>query len=740
MNPAGPVPAALTKFALARQAAMLDFEAGHLPEARTRLTEIIDTLTSMPGPGVAIELTKALSDRASVLRHARRSREALADLERGETLCASLPPFPARMARQAIWQGQLALLGDMASTAYDPDRALSLLARLREQGINAWWVEEAEATLAFQAQDWARAATMSEQVALLLAREGWRRGEMAAHARAASAWLELGETERATPGAKAALEFFSTHGPPDLLARTRLDWARVLTSQGQQYAAWEFARSALDGFEDLIRQHRALGDQQRYMSGKMRAYAQAFNMALGLSGSDAIRHAWEVAERAKSFYLCQMLANAGTPLFEGVDPGLIEDLERLEQAQDACEASMKRGSDAAGTRLAELSRERYALLDRIMHANPRWAATHRPPPFDLDAALAHLPPDWAVLSYYWQDAATGPQGGTRLHLFHARNGTLTHLSSDWSDGERAALDAACNRLRTTEPFFIDPLLPSALVRKLLPGALEDLLDDDVPLLLTPHGPLRTLPLAALPLSDGRPLLARCPLRILPSLTLLPLAHASKTTPSSGVLLLGCEQDGFGHPPLPGVHEELAAIDTLWHAQDQATTRIELSRDGVSATAGAPLSSWGQFTLIHLACHGIFDPARPLDAALYLGRQTLRVTELFAVRLSAGLVCLSACDLGAHGGRIGADADGAGDEWLGMVLPLLSAGAQGVLASLWAADSDTARAFMCALHRNLAGGASPEHAYRAALLEMHARPAGFWANWQLVGFPSHPSPC
>lgn len=735
MSQAGAPQASLANLGLARRAAMLDFEDGRLPEARARLTEIIDVLATLQGPGVAAELAAALNDRATVLRHARRPREAIADLERGEALCATMPPFPARMARLGIWHGQLGLLGDAASAVYDPVRAAALLARLHEQGISAWWVEEAEATLAFQARDWARAARLSEHVADLLAREGWRRGEVAARARAANAWLELGEAERAAPAVQAALDFFAAHGPPDLLARARLDWARVLAGRGQLALAWQSARAALDEFEYLIRQHRALGDQQRYLSGKMRAYAQAFAVALELPGSDSVRHAWEVAERAKSFYLCQMLANAGIALFEGVDPELIGQLARLEEEQDALEAGLRPGGAAGEARLAELSGARHALLDRIMRANPRWAATRHPPPFDLEAALGRLPAGWSALSFYWQDDVAGSQGGARLHLFHGRDGRLTHLASDWSGAERAALDAACAALRTTEPFFLDPVLPEALARKLLPEALDGLLARDVPLLVTPHGPLRTLPLAALPLPDGEPLVARCPLRILPSLALLPLAR--DPAPAPGVLLLGCAQDGFGHARLPGVSEELAELDALWRARGEGPTRVDLPEDGVPASAGAPLPSWAGYALIHLACHGTFDPARPLDAALYLGRQALRVSELFAARLCAELVCLSACDLGAHGGRIADDAQGTGDEWLGMVLPLLTAGARGVLASLWAADSDTARAFMGALHQGLARGASPEQAYRKAMLAMRGRPAGFWANWQLVGFPSSP---
>ena len=723
---------ALANLALSRNGAMLDFEDGRLPEAEMRLSELVDTLSTLQGPGVAAELAGALRGRASVRRHARRGREAMADLDRAEALCETMPPFPARMTRVGVWQDRIGLLGDPESAVYDPQRAAMLLTRLRDEGFTSWWVEEAEATLAFQSRAWERAARLSETVAQLLAREGWKRGEIAARARAANAWLELGESERAAPGLQAALDFFGRHGPPDLLARAQLDWARVLHGRGLHEEAWQTAALALDGFEYLIRHHRALGDQQRFMAGKMRAYAQAFTLALALPGPTAARRAWEVSERAKSFYLCQMMANADIHLFEGVDPELTKRLDHIEQEQDTLEARGDVKAAGAEARLAELSRERRELLDRIMRANPRWASARHPAPFELDTALGRLPAGWSALSFYWQDE-TRDAAGSRLHIFHAGEGRLTHLTSEWSSAERAALDAACAALRTTDPLFLDPVLPEALARKLFPDALGALLARDTPLLITPHGPLRAAPLAALPLAGGELLIERCPVQTLPTLALLPLARASTT--AGGVMLMGCARDGFGHPALPGVADELTELDSLWRERGLSPTRIDLAPDATPESAGAPLSSWSEPALIHLACHGKFDAERPLDAALYLGRQALRVSELFGMRLTANIVCLSACDLGAHGQHIDADARVAGDEWLGMLLPLLSAGARSVLASRWAADSDSARAFMHALHQRLARGEAAEHAYRTALLSMRDRPLGFWANWQLVGFPS-----
>ena len=158
------------------------------------------------------------------------------------------------------------------------------------------------------------------------------------------------------------------------------------------------------------------------------------------------------------------------------------------------------------------------------------------------------------------------------------------------------------------------------------------------------------------------------------------------------------------------------------------------------SARAPLADWPRFDVIHLACHGSFVPESPLDASLYLGNEALRASELFGVDLKAEVVCMSACDVGRHGEQI----DGVAlvsDEWLGLAMPLFQAGARHVLTSLWAAQSAVACAFMQGFHAALAAGKTPAQAHRqASLSQLHCR-FGFWANWQLAGFPTgsrHPA--
>ena len=99
------------------------------------------------------------------------------------------------------------------------------------------------------------------------------------------------------------------------------------------------------------------------------------------------------------------------------------------------------------------------------------------------------------------------------------------------------------------------------------------------------------------------------------------------------------------------------------------------------------------------------------------------------------VFLSACSLGRQ--EDGSGKPTAGDEWMGVYLPIFYSGAQQLLVSLYDADSDTAMRVMVDLHTGLSKGMSLASALQAALIAAveEGRPSALWANWYLVGLPA-----
>jgi CHAT domain-containing protein len=80
--------------------------------------------------------------------------------------------------------------------------------------------------------------------------------------------------------------------------------------------------------------------------------------------------------------------------------------------------------------------------------------------------------------------------------------------------------------------------------------------------------------------------------------------------------------------------------------------------------------------------------------------------------------------------------GPGDELLGLTRAVLGAGAGALMASLWAANDDTAPAFMSTFYSGLRAGHGRAASLRAATLETRRREPHpyFWAPFILVGAP------
>jgi len=144
---------------------------------------------------------------------------------------------------------------------------------------------------------------------------------------------------------------------------------------------------------------------------------------------------------------------------------------------------------------------------------------------------------------------------------------------------------------------------------------------------------------------------------------------------------------------------------------------------------------GRFGILHFATHGLVSPEQPERSALWLAPGSagedgfLQVREIRDLRLTAGLVVLSACR--TAGGRM---QGGEGVE--GLARAFLEAGAPAVVASLWDVDDDTTAGFMRSAYGHLAAGMNTADALRAAKLDLiHSRPDApprTWAAFVLIG--------
>ncbi|HXD32549.1 MAG TPA: CHAT domain-containing protein [Pyrinomonadaceae bacterium] len=121
--------------------------------------------------------------------------------------------------------------------------------------------------------------------------------------------------------------------------------------------------------------------------------------------------------------------------------------------------------------------------------------------------------------------------------------------------------------------------------------------------------------------------------------------------------------------------------------------------GTAAQEEVFKSSAPQYSVLHLATHGIFDDANPMYSRLLLAGPTagedgfLEAREVMKLNLPADLVVLSACQTAR--GQVSN-----GEGLIGMSWAFLIAGTSTTVVSQWKVDSESTTQLMVNFHRNL----------------------------------------
>jgi CHAT domain-containing protein len=133
-----------------------------------------------------------------------------------------------------------------------------------------------------------------------------------------------------------------------------------------------------------------------------------------------------------------------------------------------------------------------------------------------------------------------------------------------------------------------------------------------------------------------------------------------------------------------IREEARRIAKYFHTQpilDSEANKDTLKQRGPSAR------------LIHISCHGKFSDEDPLESGLELADGVFTVRDWLRLRLQADLVTLSACQTGQL--RI----EG-GDNLVGLMRAILTAGAASCVTALWSVDAESTLVWMLEFYRNV----------------------------------------
>jgi CHAT domain-containing protein/tetratricopeptide (TPR) repeat protein len=570
-------------------------------------------------------------------------------------------------------------------------------------------------------------------------------------------FLEQGHTEAAESHLRTAIRIREKNR--SLLPEAYQALARLQARRGQPAAA---AASYLAAVEALESQRARLGGAQEsqwlYGSSLGNLYFEAAEHQIALARPE---DAWRFIERGRARGFQELLAQRDLRFAREVPAELYAERHRLDVEYDQAQAALAgwvptQGAgkiEALQNRLRDLRLEQAEVQERIRRSSPRVGSLESSAPLDLPAARSALDPGTVLLEY-----AVGP-GRTWLFVVQPAGSAGAGLSVfRISAGEKALreeVESFRNLLRSPGSNRAALQARARRLYGLLVRPAERRITGARRILVSPDGPLHTLPFAAL-MRGNRYLVEWKPIHSVLSATIY--AELKRSRPARGDLreerlaAFGAPlyprsapdapaspdvrevlRRGWSLKPLPSTRKEVESIAALY-----PHPRVYLGRE---ATEERAKSLGPESRLIHFACHGLLDERFPLNSALALtlpqhpaeGQDNglLQAWEIFeSVHLDADLVTLSACDT-ALGKEMG------GEGLVGLTRAFQYAGARSVLASLWGvADYSTAR-FMKSFYGYLRAGKTKDEALRAAQIDQVRKKGGsshpfFWAAFELSG--------
>ena len=464
-----------------------------------------------------------------------------------------------------------------------------------------------------------------------------------------------------------------------------------------------------------------------FLRDKTAAYEDLIELQLARGNDDSLQQAFDVAERAKSRTLVDLLTGV-FPSRQSVsdDPALAAQLDALQADLSAAYNRMLEASGESdlmevrsrATRLEqEISRLRLQAAHSAYAAEPDQFAQ----PLSFEALQGKLAPDLMLVSYH----IVGEEILAFLHcrgkLECARDlarvsvvqDLLRRLHAQW-DRFRAGADFAQRHMAVLEK-SAQRVLASLYTELIAP--LESWLTPGAPLAIVPHGILHNVPFHTL--FDGENyLLDRYEISYAPSATVLALCQQRSSHDPRRALIAG-----VADALIPAALTEVQNV-----ARQLAEGNMEIeTMAGEGATLAAFKALAPHCDILHLACHGLFRADNPMFSAVKLHDGWLTAADVMQLDLKDILVTLSACESG-RGTVL------QGDEVIGLPRAFLGAGASAVVVSLWLVHDETTVSLMTHWYRQLReqmGRAAALRVAQQALREKFPHPY-YWAPFVLIG--------
>lgn len=542
------------------------------------------------------------------------------------------------------------------------------------------------------------------------------------------AYHEMGSPAHALASLDSALIIANRFAIPDIQWRILRHRAKVWLEENEKIDALSDLKAAIRIVENLRAELKVETFKQGFLDDKMMLYTDIVHLLIEM---DRDGEAFDYVERAKSRNFIDLLGNQDIGFGQVKADQITKEREARLAVQEARERivhleKVPTLSDSLKNQLEYWQRERETrrriyqdLMTALQVEDPELASLVSVDPWRVDEIQALLPDSTLLVEYYLTPDV--------IHLWTLRSDELNHHEIAVQSDQ---LTDMIRRLRQTIQTHITVDIESRQLYDWLIDPLGDLIETVNHIIFVPHKGLHYLPFAALQNREGQSLIETHTLSIVPSATVLGYCIEKGVEQASqlgnrSVLAMSNPDLGDAQYALPFAEKEVKSLRRSFR-----TVTVE---NGPSVTEAAVREYAPSHSILHFACHGVFEPASPLFSALLLTPEgeddgRLEAHEIFGLELDCDLVTLSACETGLA--QITE-----GDELIGLSRSFIFAGTSSIITSLWKVDDLATAVMVKRFYRYLKMGLSKAEALRRAQLivknSVNSHPAA-WAAFQLTG--------
>jgi CHAT domain-containing protein/Tfp pilus assembly protein PilF len=532
-----------------------------------------------------------------------------------------------------------------------------------------------------------------------------------------------------------------------------------LRGVGKSADAAKYLCRAVDSIEG---QKAKLGGTEEQRSGFAAKHSEFYRDCMdALVDLNRNEDAFHVLERSRARSLLVMLAERDLTLSADLPAELLKEQKSADADYDATQSAignLSTSRDAAEIErllghLREVRSKQEEIAESTRKNSPRFASLTYPQPLDVAAAGEALDQGTVLLSY-----SVGEKKSTvfvlRSTAGQSAGGGKTNGLSVFSlplgeDALRERIEAFRNLIErhreADEPKLQEQ---GGELYDILMKPAESILATSERILVSPDGPLHTLPFAALMRKETqgkkggtrRYLIEWKPVHTVISATVYaelkksrrqsafpseirvtafgdpkyPTAEDKKPEQIANPEVRSVVTRGFNLAPLPSSRNEVESIAGLFPSE----SKVYL---GEQATEERAKAVGKDVRYLHFAVHGLLDERIPLNSALAFtipenpssgeDNGLLQAWEIFEqVRIDADLVTLSACET-ALGKEMG------GEGLVGLARAFQYAGARSVVASLWSVSDESTAQLMKHFYGYLKAGKTKDDSLRLAQIDL-----------------------